>query len=144
MIWKNEAVGRLKLYQAKKVALETIPLDIRQQELSMSSIRSADPDSSPVRGNSTREDALLNNMVYRSELEESYSRTKLWVEAMDRALAVLTPEDRILLDRFFILAEPKAADRLAGDLHIDVKTVYRRKDEALRKFTVALYGVAET
>lgn len=60
MIWKNEAVGRLKLYQAKKVALETIPLDIRQQELSMSSIRSADPDSAPVRGNSTREDAMLN------------------------------------------------------------------------------------
>jgi hypothetical protein len=144
VIWKNEAINRLKLYQAKKVALETIPLDIRQQELAMSSIRSADPDSAPVRGNSTREDAMLNNMVYRSELDEAYVRTKLWVQAMDRALAVLTPEDRILLERFFILAEPKAADRLAGDLHMDVKTVYRRKDEALRKFTVALYGMAET
>lgn len=144
MIWKNEAVSRLKAYQAKKLALENIPMEIRQQVLALSSIRSADPDSAPVRGNSTREDAMLNNMVYRSELEESYLRTRLWVDATDRALGVLNQEERILLERFFIYAEPKAADRLAGDLHMDVKTVYRRKDEALRKFTIALYGMAES
>ena len=144
MIWKNEAVNRLKAHQAKKLALENIPLEIRQQVLALSSIRSADPDSAPVRGNSTREDAMLNNMVYRSELEDSYLRTKLWVDATDKALGLLTPEERTLLERFFIYAEPKAADRLAGDLHMDVKTVYRRKDEALRKFTIALYGMAES
>lgn len=144
MIWKNEAVSRLKAYQYKKLALENIPLEIRQQVLALSSIRSADPDSAPVRGNSTREDAMLNNMVYRSELEDSYLRTKLWVDATDRALGVLTPEERTLLERFFIYAEPKAADRLAGDLHMDVKTLYRRKDDALRKFTVALYGTTES
>lgn len=144
MIWKNEAVSRLKAYQAKKLALENIPMEIRQQVLALSSIRSADPDSAPVRGNSTREDAMLNNMVYRSELEESLLRTRLWVDATDRALGVLNQEERILLERFFIYAEPKAADRLAGDLHMDVKTVYRRKDEALRKFTIALYGMAES
>lgn len=144
MIWKNEAVSRLKAYQSKKLALENIPLEIRQQVLALASIRSADPDSIPVRGSSTREDAMLNNMVYRSELEDSYLRTKLWVDATDRALGVLTPEERTLLERFFIYAEPKAADRLAGDLHMDVKTVYRRKDDALRKFTVALYGTTES
>lgn len=144
MIWKNEAVSRLKAYQSKKLALENIPLEIRQQVLALASIRSADPDSTPVRGNSTREDAMLNNMVYRSELEDSYLRTKLWVDATDRALGVLTPEERTLLERFFIYAEPKAADRLAGDLHMDVKTMYRRKDDALRKFTVALYGTTES
>lgn len=144
MIWKNEAVSRLKAYQAKKLALENIPMEIRQQVLALSSIRSADPDSAPVRGNATREDAMLNNMVYRSELEESFLRTRLWVDATDRALGVLNQEERILLERFFIYAEPKAADRLAGDLHMDVKTVYRRKDEALRKFTIALYGMAES
>lgn len=144
MIWKNEAVSRLKAYQSKKLALENIPLEIRQQVLALSSIRSADPDSAPVRGNSTREDAMLNSMVYRGELEESLLRTRLWVDATDRALGALNQEERILLERFFIYAEPKAADRLAGDLHMDVKTVYRRKDEALRKFTIALYGMAES
>ena len=136
MIWKNEAISKLKQYTAKKLSLENIPLEIQQQMLSMSSIRSADPDSVPVRGNATRED--------RAELMESYTQAKLWIDAMDRALGTLTQEEFLLLDRFFIHAEPKAADRLAGDLHMDVKTVYRRKDDALRKFTVALYGVTET
>lgn len=144
MIWKNEAIGKLKQYAVKKLALENIPLEIRQQYLSMSSIQSAATDSVPVRGNSSREDAILNNITYRSELLESYSQTKLWVDAMDRALGALSKEEFLLLDRFFIHPEPKAADRLAGDLCLDMKTVYRRKDDALRKFTVALYGVTET
>lgn len=144
MIWKNEAISKLKAYAAKKLALENIPLEIQQQTLALSSIRSADPDSVPVRGNGTREDAILNNMTYRAELMESYTQTKLWIDAVDRALSVLTPEERTLLERFFVLQEPKAADRLAGDLHMDVKTVYRRKDDALRKFTIALYGVTES
>lgn len=144
MIWKNEAISKLKSYTAKKLALENIPLEIQQQALALSSIRSANPDSMPVRGNGTREDAILNNMTYRAELMESYTQTKLWIDAVDRALESLTPEERTLLERFFVYQEPKAADRLAGDLHMDVKTVYRRKDAALRKFTVALYGVPET
>ena len=75
MIWKNEAVSRLKAYQAKKLALENIPMEIRQQVLALSSIRSADPDSAPVRGNSTREDAMLNNMVYTSSVRQEVKVT---------------------------------------------------------------------
>lgn len=145
MIWKHEAIDKLKQYEAKRLALENIPLEIRQLELEMQSIRSADPDSSPVKGNGTsREDVMLNNITHREELKESSTMTKLWVEAMDRALSALSAEEFLLLDRFFIHPEKKAADRLAGDLRVDIKTVYRRKDEALRKFTIALYGVTET
>ena len=144
MIWKNEAINKLKQYNAKKLALENIPLEIRQQYLALSSIRSADPDAVPVRGNSTREDVILNNMTYRAELQESYMQTQMQVTAIERALGILNPEERLLLDRFFIHPESKAADRLAGDLHMDVKTVYRKKDDALRTFTLALYGIAET
>ena len=144
MIWKEEAIRKLKQYNAKKLALENIPLEIRQQCLALSSIKSSDPDSIPVRGNGTREDAILNNMTYRAELLDSLTQTQLQVDAIERALGTLNPEERILLDRFFIRPEAKAADRLAGDLHMDVKTVYRRKDEALRIFTLALYGITET
>ena len=145
MIWKHEAIEKLKQYEVKCAALENIPLEIRQKELGMESIRSADPDSSPVKGYGTsREDMMLNNITYREELKESYSQTKLWVTAMERALSVLTPEENLILERFYIHPEKKAADRLAGDLHVDIKTVYRRKDDALRKFTIALYGITET
>lgn len=144
MIWKTIAVGRLKEYQAKKLALENIPMEILQLELALESIRSADPDSVPVRSSSTWSDPQINCRVMIESLRLSLSQTKLLVESIDRALGVLNKEERILLERFFIYAEPKAVDRLAGDLHMDVKTVYRRKDEALRKFTIALYGMAES
>ena len=144
MIWKNEAISKLKEYNAKRLALENIPLEIRQQSLALSSIRSAATDSIPVRGGGSREDAILNNMTYRAELEESLTRTQLQVSAIEKALSTLNPEERMILDRFFICPEPKAAERLVGDLAVDVKTVYRRKDEALRTFTLALYGVFET
>lgn len=145
MIWKHEAIDKLKQYEAKCLALENIPLEIRQLELGMQSIRSADPDSSPVKGSgASREDAMLNNITHREELKGSWRMTKLWVAAMDRALSVLSPEEYLILERFFIHQEKKAADRLAGDLRVDIKTVYRWKDEALRKFIIALYGVTET
>lgn len=144
MIWKNEAINKLKEYNAKKLALENIPLEIRQQSLALSSIRSATTDNIPVRGNSSREDVILNNMTYRAELEESLTRTQLQVAAIEKALGTLNPEEKLLLDRFFINPEANAAYRLAGDLAVDIKTIYRRKDEALRTFTLALYGVFET
>lgn len=143
MIWKNEAVSKLKSYAAKKVALENLPMQIQEQAEALSSIRSANPDAVPVRGNVSREDVILNNVVYRKELEESFLQVKRWVAIVDHALGILTPEEKTLLERFFIYAEPKAADRLAGDLCMDVKTIYRRKDDALRKFTIALYGITE-
>lgn len=142
--WKNVAVGRLKEYQAKKLSLENIPMEILQHELALENIRSADPDSVTVRSSSTWNDPRINCMVMIESLRLSLRQTKLLVESIDRALGILNQEERILLERFFIYAEPKAADRLAGDLHMDVKTVYRRKDEALRKFTIALYGMAES
>lgn len=145
MIWKDEAIKKLKEYGAKRVALEEIPLEIKELEIGMQSIRSADPDSSPVKSSgSGRENAVLNNITYRKELGISYQQTKLWIKRMDKALSTMSSEEYMILDRFYINPEKKAADRIAGDLRVDIKTVYRRKDEALRKFTMALYGVTET
>lgn len=145
MIWKYEAVEKLKQYDAKKRSLQNIPLEIEQAELDMSSIRSASADSTPVAGGGNgRENALLSHIVRKNELLRSLERAQKWVAAVDAGLAVLSEEDRLILDRFYIYPEKGAADRLAGDLHIDVKTVYKRKDDALRRFTISLYGETES
>lgn len=144
MNWKIEAIEKLKMYEAKRQALQSIPEEAARLKSSMSSIRSASADSSPVTGGgSGREDMMLSNIVQREELRRSYTQAKRWVAAVEGALGVLTKEERLILDRFYITPEKNAADRLAGELLIDVKTVYRRKDAALRKFTVALYGEIE-
>lgn len=145
MIWKQEAIEKLRQYEAKRLATKTIPLEIKRLELNMQSIRSAASDGSPAKGGgSGREDMYLSNIVHREELERSLEQAEIWVSLTEAALDLLSKEERLLLDRFYIHPEKCAADRLSGDLHMDVKTVYRRKDEALRKFTISLYGGAES
>lgn len=144
MNWKYEAVDKLKQYEAKKQSLISIPMEIARLESAMQNIRSATADGTPVSGGgSGREDMLLSNIVQREELERSLEQARKWVALVDAGLEILTAEERKILDRFYVHPERGAADRLAGDLHVDVKTVYRRKDDALRRFTISLYGGTE-
>ena len=144
MLWKQVAIETLKLYESKRLSIKSIPQEIRRLELEMQSIRGATSDGSPSKGGGVGPaNMYLSNIVRREELERSLEQSRIWVSLTDSALSLLNDEERLLLDRFFIHQEKQAADRLAGDLHIDVKTVYRRKDDALCRFTVALYGKTE-
>lgn len=146
MIWKYEAMEKLKGYEAHVRALESIPEEIRRLRILAASIRSADTDGTPVSGGgSTREDVMLSNIVHRQELERSLEQARLWVSVVDRGLAVLDDEERLVLDRFYIHRGKGNVDRLCGELGLDSKsTIYYRRDNALRHFTIALYGVAES
>lgn len=144
MNWKFEAMEKLKMYEAKKQALQSIPEEIARLESVMKSIRSATADGTPVQGGgSGREDMMLSNIVHREELERSLEQAQKWVDLVDAGLEILTEEERLILNQFYIHSVRGSANRLAGELNIDVKTVYKRKDSALRRFTVALYGGTE-
>lgn len=145
MDWKREAIDKLRQYEAKRSALVDIPKDIAYLESAITRIRSSTSDGTPVKGGgSGREDMLLNNIVKREELKVAFKAAQEWVGRVENGLAVLNAEERLVLEKFFLFPAPGAADRLAGDLHLDVKTVYRRKDAAIKKFTMALYGCTET
>lgn len=145
MDWKTMAVEKLKDYEAKRQALESIPLQIAEVESAMTSIRSTRADSTPVRGGgSGYEEKMLNCIVQRDELQRCLDRAKLWVGVVERGLGVLTDEERLILDRFYIHPAKGNVDRLCGELFVETTQVYRRKDRALYRFTVALYGGVES
>ena len=145
MNWKQEAIEKLEQYDARKQSLRSIPAEIARLESVAQRIRSAQTDGVSVKSSGGgREDMLLNNIVQREELNWSLEQAKQWVGPVDSGLDVLNDEERMILDRFYIQGEKGAADRLAGDLAMDVKTVYRRKDAALRRFTIALWGCVES
>lgn len=143
MDWKIEATDKLKQYEAKRQSLQIIPLEIAQIESTMTGIRSARTDSIAIRnsGGNARENMMLSCIVRKEELRRNIEQTELWVQAVTAALDMLNDDERKILDRMYIHREKKAADRLAEELFVDLKTVYRWKDDALRKFTIALYGV---
>lgn len=145
MNWKIEAIEKLKLYEAKKAALLNIPLEIERLESEIEGIRSQDSSSMPSAGGGrSRDGAYLSNITHREELERMLEQAEKWVALVDAALEILSEEERLILDRFYVHPEKGAADRLAGDLRADIKTVYRRKDAALRRFTISLYGGTES
>ena len=145
MNWKFEAVEKLRQYEAKKQSLKSIPEEIKRLESAMRSIRSATADGTPVSGGgSGREGMMLSNIVHREELERSLEQAQKWVALVEAGMEILSQEERLILERFYIQPEKGAADRLAGDLNLDVKTVYKRKDAALRHFTISLYGGVES
>ena len=145
MNWKFEAIEKLKEYTARKNAITSIPEEIKRLEEDAQRIRAASTDATPVQGGgSAREDMLLSNIVHREELQRRLSDALRWVEIVDGGLAVLTDEDRLVLDRFYIHPMRGNVDRLCDELAVEKAAVYKRKEKALHRFTVALYGATES
>ena len=144
MNWKFEAIEKLRLYEAKKQSLRSIPEEIARLESAMKSIRSASADGSPVKGGgSGREDMMLSNIAHREELERSLEQAKRWVAVVDGGLKILGVEERLILDRLYINPARGNVDRLCAELGIEQSSVYRRRDKALHHFTICLYGCSE-
>lgn len=144
MNWQKISIDRLKSYENRQQALINIPEQIETLEMSLTSIRAAKTDKIPVKeGGNKREDALINNIVMREELSRNLEITKREVEITDNALRQLTKEELKILDRFYIHHVRGHAERLSEELNIERSRVYELKDNALKKFTIACYGIVE-
>ena len=146
MDWKNFAKDKLRQYDARRQAISIIPLEIAQVESQMTEIRSAQTDRLSVCSNRVNayESKLLSCMVQKEELQRNLKQAKLFVKSVDAALNALNPDDRKILERMHISVKKYAAEDLADELNIDLKTVYSRASCALHRFTIALYGITES
>lgn len=145
MNWKVEATDKLRRYDAMKQAMVNIPEEIRRLEAEAYSLRGTNMEKEPVKERGCRpEDILLSNLVCRQELEAAMEQTSSWLRIADRALAALTPEEKLILHRLYIYPERGSLDRLCTDLQVEQSSIYRKRDKALRKFTYALYGICES
>ena len=145
MDWKAEAKEKLRRYSAMQNAIANIPQEIKRLEIEYQSIRSSRADASPVKGGgSGREDALLNNLVHRQELEWALNQAKKWKMVTDKALSVMDDEERLILMTMYISPSNGSMATLSKELGCEKSSIYNRRDKALRTFTIALYGVIET
>lgn len=82
-------------------------------------------------------EAWKMNVVCRLREYEDLCRSKAYT---DKALAALSPEDRMVLQLMVISPAKGNGERLCSVLGCELSTVYRRRDRALRLFYYALYG----
>ena len=131
MIWKQEAIEKLRHYDAMRQAQENLSEQIVQtkEEVDEKSLDCLD--------------LQMDRLVRQKELQKALTQVRSWLRTVNRALAALTPEEKLILHRFYIYPERGNIDRLCGELNVEQSSVYRKRDKALKKFTLALYGKTE-
>lgn len=145
MNWKEEAVRKLREYGPMRQATVNIPLQMQQLEDEYKTIRGQSfTGRRTIADRGSREDQMMNNIVRRQELQLSLERACRWMETVDGALEVLEPEEREILQCMYVFPQKGAVDTVCDALQLEKSSVYRRRDKALRKFTLAMYGATES
>lgn len=143
MNWKKEAQDRLRNYHSIRHACRNIPQEIKRLEnMALSPGRVSLAELGGM-GTGRGDDKLINNIVYMQELQWRWEQTRHWLEVTDSALLCLEPEEKRILERLYMDQEKGGLERLCRELGVEQSSVYRRRDRALLKFTLALYGAED-
>ena len=138
--WEKHAIADLREYEAIRESLGTLPEEIKGLEEDMG-LRGTRYDSEPVKGGGGGDERLVAYIDRKARLEKNLEIAGDKARRIERGLSVLTEQERLVLTRFFIHRERGYLDRLCGELGCEQAHVYRLKDAALRKFTLAMFGV---
>lgn len=145
MNWKTEAMEKLRRYDAVRRAAVNIPLELSRLKAEYTAVGSGMPELLPGGdGFRNKEDWLMSNIVFRQELQQSLEQSIQWLDVTNRALGALDPEERLVLHHLYMYPQADALEQLCQKLEVEKSSVYRRRDKALQKFTLALYGTAES
>lgn len=141
--WKREAAQDLRDYRARKIAIKSMTAELIQLQADMEHLGGISTDAHVKSSGGTEDDRLINLIVRKSKIESSLRRASDSVGAVEAAMLILDDEERHVLDMFYITPAKGNVFRLCEDLCVEQATVYRRRDTALRKYTIARYGCVE-
>lgn len=144
MNWKVEAINDLRCHEKRKAALESLADEIRELRARTYGTSSPAVDAVPVQGGtSTAEGRWIAAIDELERKKEAYRITKRQVEAVERGIAALDEQQREILEAFFINRVQGYVQALAEKYHVEQSRVYQMKDQAVRDFTLARYGISE-
>ena len=140
--WKKETIDRLRSYRAQQAAIINNAEMIEAARVRGMRLRSSSADATPVKGGATpREDAMLNMISDIDRYESQQKEAAYKVSVLKRALAILSEEDRHLLEVAYISEASGGVERLREEYGFDdARQVYRKLDAALEKFHIAMHG----
>ena len=141
MKYTDWIIPRLRELEQERAALQNIPERILVLGLKFAGLKATDTDSDRVSGGENhREEAMLANIAERDELNRNLEITRREVEQIDAALANLSQEERLVLERFYIHREHGHVDKLCEELNMEKSQVYNIKNRALVRLARMLHG----
>ncbi|MFR4401512.1 MAG: DUF1492 domain-containing protein [Peptococcus niger] len=143
MNWRKEAISDLRELKYLATYVETYPDMLKELDARMTRVRSGKDEQTPVSGGGgTRiEDDWLSCIVKKDRLKSQHLERWTRFQRLKGALSILPPEERLVLEYFYIDRPKNHVDRLCDQLGYEKSQVYRLKDEALKNLTIALYGI---
>ena len=143
MNWKAEAVKELKSYPQRLASIENIKERIKTLDEQFVSLKGISAEAPVMGGFSRQEEKMLDNISERESLGFSLKVAEALIELTEKGLNALDKKEREIIDGFYINHIDNHVDVLCEKMHYEKTRLYEIKDNALRKFTIAMYGVVD-
>ncbi len=143
MDWKKEAVNDLLNYKARCESKINILEEIKALEADSVSLRGISADTPVMGGLSSQENKYLNVLAKKERLKDNLKAVQRLIKRTERGLACLDKRQRTVLEGFYVYKTSTYVDDLCYSLCVEKSQLYRIKDNALLKFTIAMYGVVD-
>lgn len=140
---QQATIKALSDYTNMAVILEITPDELKRFQEEMTSPRGSSFDGMPrTRDVQRGEERICHAMDQRHILLERYKQAEEFMAWFTPAWKNLSEEERMLLEYLFIHDTPKtrALETLSESLHIERAQLYRRKDKAIFRLSIFLYG----
>ena len=139
--YKSWLIDDLRALERLRFSIGQMESELQTLEAEYAAIQATDFDKIPGgNGENTQEDRLLTAIARKDALQANLKATRLRVEDLDRLLAALPDDERRTLELMFISREKYAAGRLCEEFNLEMASVYRLKDRALRHLAQLRHG----
>ena len=140
---RSAAVSAIKDFDNMQFIIDHTDEDINRIRAEMTGIRSPGYDGMPKSHNpQAGEECLLSSIEKIDLLKERYRQAQEYMDWFLPAWKELPEEDQFVLEAFYRDNEYgcNAADAVSRRLCIERASAYRRKNRAVEKLTIMLYG----
>lgn len=141
MNWKEEAAEKLRKLPMMVQATASIPKELERLELEARMLQSGNGRQGG-RNLRAQENRLLDNLVRRRELQDLWENAESWVQVTNEAMKKLTVTEEKVLTKLYV--EGADVQQVCDVLQMERSSLYRYRDAALKKLTLALYGALES
>lgn len=142
---RNAAINALKDFESMNYIIENTQSEIVSAQEDMTSLGSAAISDMPKGPHNpcAGENKIVKAMDTISLLNERYQRALEYMAWFRPAWLALSEDEQFVLSRFYMDDESRQADSvydICDRFHIERTSAYKKKDRALARLTLLLYG----
>lgn len=145
MNWQKEAIEDLKNYNNLKEGIKSLKLRINSLNNNYKAIKTGDFSMQKVQGgkNKSSDERLIDNIAQRERLALVLKADQMLAERIEQGLQALNEQERLVIEELVIKDKKNAIIELSRTLAYEKSKIYTMRNEAIRKFTIFMYGITE-